>query len=399
MKKIFHLYTQAYGGLSHAAWMLALVMLINRAGSMVLPFLSIYLTASLHFGLEEAGIILTFYGLGAMAGSLIGGWLSDKIGNFLVQFLSLIIGGMFLLCLPMITTFEWLIPAVFITSLTVESLRPANTASVASYSKPENITRSYSLNRMAVNLGFSIGPALGGILATYSYELLFYTDGLTCISAGIFFFFYFRKATPRTRQKATPVNEVVKKVSPYGDLSFLLFLVLVICYAIIFFQLFNTLPLFFRQIHHLSENTIGLLLATNGLIVFIFEMILVHYFERKVAIVTMIVIGAVLSAIGYGLLNISGGIILLLVVMFLLSFGEITVMPFMVTHVINRAGKGKQGGYIGLYTLAWATAFMLAPYLGTHLAASTSFTTLWWTCSGLSVALGGLFYLNMAGRA
>lgn len=395
MKKILNLYRQAYGGLSEPAWMLAVVMLINRAGSMVLPFLSIYLTQSLNFGIRETGIVLASYGLGAMAGSLLGGWLADKIGNFLVQFLSLIIGGVLFLFLPLITQFEWLIPAVFLVSLVVESLRPANTASVASYSKPENITRSYSLNRMAVNLGFSIGPALGGLLASHSYELLFYADGVTCIFAGIFFFVYFRNRTPRPVAEIPGAIKALKHKSPYRDYTFMLFVVLVMGYAMVFFQLFNTLPLFYREEHQLSEGTIGLLLGLNGLIVFLFEMVLVHYFEKKVSIVKMVFFGALLCGASYGLLNLPGGIMLLVAAMLLLSFAEIMAMPFMVTHVINRAGKGKPGGYIGLYSLAWASAFMIAPYLGTRVVANYSFEMLWWACAGVSVLVGILFYLNL----
>lgn len=395
MTKILNLYKQAYGGLSEPAWMLAVVMLINRAGSMVLPFLSIYLTQSLKFGIRETGIVLTSYGLGAMAGSLLGGWLSDKIGNFLVQFLSLTLGGLLFLFVPLITDFEWLTVAVFVASMTVESLRPANTASIASYSKPENLTRSYSLNRMAINLGFSIGPALGGLLASHSYKLLFYADGLTCISAGVFFFIYFRNKTPRPVKETAAEKKSIKNISPYRDFSFLLFILLVCGFAIVFFQLFSTLPIFYREIHHLSEGTIGLLLGLNGLIVFLFEMILVHHFERRASIMKMIVTGTLLLGTSFALLNFANGIFILIVAVLLLSFAEIMAMPFMVTQVINKAGKGKQGSHIGLYTLAWATAFMLAPFLGTRIIANSGFDVLWWACASLTTVVSIIFYFNL----
>ena len=73
MKHIFSLYRNAYGGLSEAAWMLALMMFINRNGAMVLPFLSIYVTGHLGYSIEEAGIILGMFGLGSMIGSFSGG--------------------------------------------------------------------------------------------------------------------------------------------------------------------------------------------------------------------------------------------------------------------------------------------------------------------------------------
>src|SRR4028119_255005 len=138
MQPVINLYRKAYGGLSTPAWMLALVMFINRSGSMVVPFLSVYLTKSLHFSIAQAGIVLTFFGLGAMTGSVLGGWLSDKIGSFWVQFLSLTIGGCLFVVMSFITAFESLIAGIFVLSVIVECLRPANSASVAQYSKPEN---------------------------------------------------------------------------------------------------------------------------------------------------------------------------------------------------------------------------------------------------------------------
>ncbi len=395
MRKILTLYKNAYGDLSEAAWMLAVVMLINRAGSMVLPFLSIYLTKALGYGIREAGILLATYGLGAMAGSLTGGWLSDKIGNFWVQFLSLVLGGSFFMILPAITRFEVLLPALFLASLLVECLRPANTASVASYAKPENVTRAFSLNRMAINLGFSMGPAVGGLLAARSYALLFYVDGLTCILASIFFYFYFRKRSPRTPGAVNVLNPALKAASPYRDRTFVLFVLLTTGYAIVFFQLFNTLPIYYREVHQLSEGTIGLLLGLNGLIVFFFEMILVNYLEHRVSVMRMIIIGTLLCGLSFALLNFSSGISLLVVAIFLLSFAEIMAMPFMMTYVVRRAGEGKKGAYIGLYSLAWASAFMLAPYLGTRIIAASGFTVLWWASALFALLVAFLYYFNL----
>jgi MFS family permease len=122
---------------------------------------------------------------------------------------------------------------------------------VALYARPENVTRSFSLNRMAVNLGFSIGPALGGLLASIAYEWLFIADGVTCIAAGLFFYFYFRgkRRNPPAPPAATARNfEPEPARSPYQDLRFLAFVAFTTCYAIIFFQFFTTLPLYYRQV-------------------------------------------------------------------------------------------------------------------------------------------------------
>ncbi len=391
MQTILNLYRNAYGGLAPSSWMLALVMFINRSGSMVVPFLSVYLTQSLHFSLEQTGIILTIFGAGAMVGSLLGGWLSDRIGPFRVQLLSLLLGGGLLLVLATLKTFPLLAVGIFVMSVTVECLRPANTASVALYARPENVTRSFSLNRMAVNLGFSIGPALGGLLASIAYEWLFIADGVTCIAAGVFFYFYFRgkrRNPPAPAAEAT--FEPVPTRSPYRDPRFLAFVVFTTGYAVIFFQFFTTLPLYYRQVYGLSEAMIGLLLGFNGLMVFLFEMIVIHLIGKRPAFRQLVVLGTLLCGVSYALLNVATGMAVLVVAMILVTFSEIFAMPFMITYTINRAGEKHRGAYIGLYTLAYSVAFILAPYLGTQLVAGYGFTTLWWAAGMASVptALG-----------
>jgi MFS family permease len=296
------------------------------------------------------------------------------------------------LLLAALKTFPCWPPGVFAMSVSVECLRPANTASVAYYARPENVTRSFSLNRMAVNLGFSIGPALGGLLASIAYEWLFIADGVTCIAAGLFFYFYFRgkrRNPPAPAAEATDFEPAPTR-SPYRDPRFLAFIVFTTGYAIIFFQFFTTLPLYYRQVYGLSEAMIGLLLGFNGLLVFLFEMIVIHLIGRRPAFRRLVVLGTLLCGVSYALLNVATGMGVLVLAMILVTFSEIFAMPFMITYTINRAGEKHRGAYIGLYTLAYSVAFILAPYLGTHLVAGHGFTTLWWAAGIASVptALG-----------
>ncbi|CAN5325278.1 MFS transporter [soil metagenome] len=394
MRKIIQLYKNAYGGLSPAAWMLAVVMLINRSGSMVMPFLSVYLTKELGYDVEKAGVILGIFGLGAMAGSYLGGWLTDKIGQFKVQFLSLTIGGLMFYLLSIVRTYELLAVYIFLVSMVVDSLRPANSASVAMYAKPENVTRAFSLNRMAVNLGFSFGPALGGLLAAYSYYWLFWVDGTTCLFAGILFFFYFRK---RKAYKEEPAKKVINplqlKKTVWHDGRFLLFSIGVILFGSSFFQLFFTLPLYYREVYGLSETHIGLLLGLNGLVVFIFEMVIVYLIGKRIPGRLLIVFGCLLTGIAYVLLNLIQLPFILYISVLVVSFGEIFAMPYMITYTTERAGPKTRGSYMGLYSLTFATAFVIAPLLGTRVIAYFNFEILWWIIGVISALTALIFYL------
>ncbi|MFW5759758.1 MAG: MFS transporter [Cyclobacteriaceae bacterium] len=402
--RIIKLYKNAYGGLSEAAWILALVMFINRSGSMVLPFLGVYLTSGLHFDNKQAGLVMSMFGLGSMAGAFTGGWLTDTIGQFKVQVGSLILGSLMFFLLSGVTTYYLLVPGIFLLSLISESLRPANASSVSFYAKPENITRAFSLNRMAVNLGFSIGPALGGVVAAISFSWLFVADGITCMAAGLLFFFYFKnKPANPTRNKKINDDKTatlpLKTIPAYKDKQFLLFIVMSILFATCFFQIFTTLPLYFRQVYQLSEYTIGALLASNGLVVFLVEMVLVYTIGNRISVWKLIATGTVILGLAFIAFNFTGNLALFFVIIAAISLAEILAMPYMVTVTTKRAPVGQQGAYMGWYTFSFSSAFVLAPLLGTRIIDAYGFDTLWYAVGILAVltAIGFYFAIRWMG--
>ncbi len=243
---------------------------------MVVPFLGVYMVQHLGFSLENAGLLLSCFGIGSVVGSSLGGWLTDKFGHFKVQLFSLSgIVPLFLL-LPKLTTMPSLAAGILALSMVSDILRPANSVSLAYYSKPENVVRSFTLNRMALNLGFSIGPALGGFLAAISYDLLFYGNAIAATLAAVIFFVYFRNREGNVKEKADDGQSDVLYQSPYKDVPFLVFTFLSILFAICFFQLLSSLPLYYRQVYQLSEKSIGVILAYSGVVVFSLEMLIVH---------------------------------------------------------------------------------------------------------------------------
>lgn len=397
MKRFLDIYLDSYRGLSKPAWMLALVIFINRSGAMVLPFLGIYMTEALHFSLKEAGTVLSCFGLGAVTGSWLGGWLTDKVGHFKVQTVSLLLSVPMFCLLPLFKTVETLAVGIFILSVITDSFRPANSVSVAYYAKPENITRAFSLNRMAINLGFSIGPALGGLLAIISYSWLFYGNAIGAVLAGLLFFFYFRnrKGNENVLKKEADAAAEAKEVSPYRDKQFIWFNILTALYAICFFQLLSTLPLFYKEIHKLTEADIGILLAYSGFVVFALEMLLVHIAERKMTSAQVIILGTILCGLSFIMLVLPGKYLVLYVSMFVLCISEILVMPFVATVTVQRSGATNRGAYMGFGALAYSAAHIASPYLGTRVADFYGFDTLWIGTGVLTVFIALGFYVIM----
>lgn len=400
MKKIIQIYIDSYKGLSTASWMLAIVMLINRSGSMVLPFLGVYMTKELHFSQQNTGYVLACFGIGSIIGTTVGGWITDKIGNYKVQYLSLLASIPVFIMLPHFTSVVSLALMMLLQSAVSEMFRPANSVAITMYAKPENITRAFSLNRMAVNLGFSIGPAMGGILAAISYTLLFYVNATAAFIAAIVFIYFFRgrktnKELLLEQESLEELNEVkeVSNKSPYKDKMFLIYSVFCTLYSIAFLQLFSTLPLFYEEIVGMNEVQIGLVLGYSGLLIFLTEMLLVYLAERVFTIRETIFYGVLISALGYGILAFDHSLITIYISMTILCASEMLAMPFTSTVTAMRAGNKNKGAYMGVNGLTFAIGFIISPLLGTKVATVFGYNTLWiGTAALVFVAALGLKY-------
>lgn len=395
MKAYIKDYFKVYQGLSTPAWMLALVMLVNRSGAMVVPFLGVYMVKHLGFSLESAGMLLSCFGIGSVIGSSLGGWLTDKFGHFKVQLFSLTGVIPLFILLPELTTVTSLAGGILALSIVSDILRPANSVSLAYYSRPENVVRSFTLNRMALNLGFSIGPALGGLLAAISYNLLFYGNAIAATLAAVIFFVYFRNKKGEIKERTDLADQQIKYQSPYRDAPFLVFTFLSILFAICFFQLLSSLPLYYKEVYHLNEKSIGVILAYSGVVVFSLEMLIVHIAERRTTAANAIIIGVFCCGLAFASLLITEGIWLLYVSMFIFCIAEILAMPFMATVTLQRSNIKNRGAYMGLNSLSLSAGLIFAPFLGTKVAANYGFNVLWMATGLLMLFTAVGFYFLM----
>lgn len=390
MPALLRLYKIAYKGLSRETWFLSLVILINRSGTMVVPFMTMYATQQLGFTIAQAGFIMSFFGVGSVIGAFLGGKITDLIGYHRVQLFALFSGGVMFIIVGYLTTYISLCIGVLILSIVNESFRPANASAVAAYSVPENRTRSYSLNRLAINLGWAFGGTIGGLLAARNYHALFWVDGLTNISAAILLMMVLSKPA-EAKILITKTREVsaLAVSSAYKDKEYLGFIGLTILFAFCFFQIFTLLPVFYKTQLQISEDEIGILMALNGLLIAFIEMVLVYNLERKSNPLKFISYGVWLVAISYVLFNLlAGKFILALVSILIITVGEMLSMPFMNTYWISRSSDNNRGQYAALYSMAWATSQIASPSIGGWIADIYGFKMLFWVLFVIATIAG-----------
>ncbi|WP_027138845.1 MFS transporter [Gaetbulibacter saemankumensis] len=382
MKTLFNNYLKSFHGLSSEIWWLALITLINRAGTMVIPFLSLYLKEDLNFTNSHIGWIMSAFGLGSVAGSWLGGKLTDTFGYYKVMVYSLFSTGFLFIAMQYLNTFVSICIGIFIVMLVADSFRPAIFVALNAYSKPENKIRSLTLIRLAINLGFSAGPALGGLIITeLGYAGLFWVDGITCIIATLLMI----KVLNPKKAKVLDEIKVENPVSAYSDNIFMIFLLAMALFGIVFLQYFSTITIYYKEVHVLSEFEIGILLGLNGFLIFIFEMPLIKWLENsKYSKLGLMFFGAILTGLSLLILNLTSWSGILVVGMLLMTFGEMIAFPFSNAFAIERAKKGNQGEYMALYSISFSIAHIFGHNAGLQLTAQVGYNNTWYIITGIA---------------
>lgn len=377
LQSIFSNYINNFRGFSREIWILTLITFINRAGTMVLPFLSKYLKEDLHFDYHQVGWVMVSFGCGSMIGSWLGGKLSDKIGFYRIMVFSLFTSGILFISLQFVTSFTGLCLAMFSIMIIADMFRPAMFVSLNTYAHPENRTRALTLVRLAVNLGFAAGPAMGGlIIMGMGYKGLFWVDGISCITAIVLFRLLVKEKKREKTASHFDDTEPVKSV--FSDKPFWLFLFISFATAMVFFQFFSTLPLYHNEQYGLTEFQTGLLMSINGFLIFLFEMPIVGYFERKkVAKIKLIFFGALFITFGFYALLLKGWVGILVINLVLITFGEMFAFPFSNSFAMSRAPKGHEGRYMALYTMSFSLAHVMSSKTGMEIISRYNYTVNW----------------------
>jgi predicted MFS family arabinose efflux permease len=388
-----NLYKNAYTGLTRRIWLLAVVMFVNRCGTMVLPFMTLY-CRNIGFTTKQAGWVVAIYGLGSVAGAFIGGKTSDKVGFYKTQVFTLISGGLLFLLLGQMKTYVSICVCTFFLSMVNEAFRPANSTAIAHYSNASNRTQSFSLVRFSINIAWGVGSALGGLLAAINYKLLFWVDGFTNIGAAVLLLLLLPKVSLKEQQREpAEKKETQMASSPYRDRVFLFFIFFHIVFSLCFFQLFTTVPMFFKEGLHLNESVIGVVMALNGVVIALVEMVIVFKLEGKKPYLIFASAGSVVMALSYFMLNLAvlDGLFVAILSTLTVTLAEMVTLPFMNSYYISRSNESNRGSYAALYTMGWSVAQVIGSSTGAVIAYSIGFENLWWIIGGLSLVASSGF--------
>jgi MFS family permease len=365
------------GALPKSIWIHFTATLVNRMGTMAIPFLVLYLTRELGFTPEHAGLMLGLYGVAALVVSPFLGRLADRVGHVRTMKVSLLTSGFVLLAYPLARTPGSVVAATIVLAITAEAFRPASMSVLTDLAPPHQRKAAFAVNRLAVNLGMSVGPAIGGILATVDFPAIFRVDGATSL-AGFAVLALTGFSVSEHRRGSTAPGEAEPAMSRPGwsNLALLGFLGCCIPVAMVFFQHEGALPLDLVRGLGLSPAFFGGLFTINTMMIVFLEVRLnlatAHWTHRR-----SMALGGIFLAVGFGALAFSrtGWSVAGTVVIW--TVGEMILLPSMSNYVADLAPVDRRGEYMGLYSMAWGVAFGVGPWLGTLVLAHYGRVILW----------------------
>lgn len=364
---------------------------------MVLPFLTLYLTVDRRLPASTAGLAITIYGISAIVIAPLSGRLSDRLGALRIMKTSLVLTGMVLLIFSFVHSLTGIFAVTAVWAITSEAFRPPSMAIIGELAGPQQRKSAFALTRLAINLGMSIGPVVGGFLAIHSFKLLFYVDGATSLLAGALIAIlpwrqFNRQALEKDLQKPIRYSGVLR------DRVFIYFLLAMIPIELVFFQQLAAMPLFLVRDLHMTEASFGALLAINTVIIILVEVALnaaMADWSHRYAIS----LGALLVGTGFGALIFVNSVSAAAATVVIWTFGEMILLPASSAFVSDIAPSKQAGAYMGLYTMGFSVALAIGPWLGTQILEHYGSGAVWigtFVCGCVTTAT--IWFLPAIGR-
>lgn len=364
-------FLEAYKGINRTVWIFTVVMFINRVGAMVMPFLSIWLKEEINLSLAQTGLLIGVMGAGIIAGSYLGGFLSQKIGSLKTIKLSLLLMGIFLILVYYSSDIVVLSVLLFILGCVQEWTRPATLYFFTQSLKPENLPKASALYRLAVNIAFAVGTTLGGLLTAISYAALFWVDAITCWFALIFILVALKGFNDKKEtEKQKNIN------SGKTNLRIFYFITIILFYYTLFFVFFNSYPLYLKDFCKIDESTIGILISGNAVIIILFEIQLVNFIGKKNLNTRAVGVGLLVGALSVLTLLSGTSLTTQIIFIILLTISEMLCLPYL-WAIAAYLGKESNKNIITWYSFFGSVAFMISPVITNFVAEKSGYDIAW----------------------
>ena len=390
-----------YGEYPSNFWVLIATAFIDRlGGALIFPFLALYITFKFSVGMTEVGKIFAVFAFASLCGNLLGGALTDKFGRKGMMIFGLVMSATSSLLMMFVNDLRLFYGIAFMVGLLADAGGPAGQAMLADILPEKQRAEGFGVLRVAINLAVTIGPAVGGLLASYSYLYLFIIDAITSlITAAIVF-----TRLPETRPaptEAQPEQTLLQGLRGYfqvlKDRAYMAFIFVSALAVIVYMQMNTTLSVYLRDVHQIPPQGYGYILSLNaGMVV-----VLQFWISRRVSKrppMLMMAFGTLFYAVGFAMYGFVASFALFLLAMVVITIGEMITSPTAQALAAGFAPESMRGRYLAVFGFAWLVPSAIGP-LGAGLIMD-NFDPRWvWYLCGLLASASTIGYLMLQGKA
>ncbi len=335
-------------------WVVVSVHFIDKVGgTLVFPFFALYITRKFQVGMTEAGILLGVLSLSGIAGAMIGGGLTDRLGRRKLILFGLVFSAMSSLALGLVNDFRWLYPVAVLVGLLSDVGGPAHSAMIADILAKEQRQEGFGILRVVGNMAWLVGPTIGGFVARTSFFALFVIDAtMSCVVAALFYFLM-----PETKPEPHPEHRHEGFLETFRnyhlvlrDRGFMAFLVACILMGVVYIQMYSSLSVYLRDGHGIQPQAYGFLLTSSAITVILFQIWVMSLLKSRPPFL-MMALGTLFYMIGFGMFGFVSAYALFVLAVFIITIGEMIVMPTGQALAANFARIDMRGRYMAMYDL------------------------------------------------
>ncbi len=388
---------RATAGYPRQFWFLFWGGMVSAAGgSMVWPFLTIYMRQRLDVPLTTVALLLTLNSVVGLVTTMIAGPLVDRFGRKGAMVSSLAVGSLTFIGMSAAGTLGAWAALMVVNGAFGPLYRVGSNSMVADLIEPERRASAYALLRLIVNLGIAFGPSVGGFLAVISYTLAFYVAAAAHAAFTLLILFFIKETMPQ----ATEAPGEAVGLAGYGqvlrDRPFLAFCGVYTLAGMAYSLMMVLLPVYAKENFGVPESQYGFIMATNATMVVLFQYAITRITERH-HYLPVLAVGSLFYAVGVGSVALGRNFPTFLISMVILTIGEMIMIPTSTALTANLAPPTMRGRYMSIYGLTWGVGFATGPVLGGFLNDQIAPVAIWY--GGLVMGLVAALGFGLLGRA
>ena len=379
-------------------WMLMGINFINFLGNnLIFPFFALYISKKFGASMTEVGLLFTFFTIAGFIGSTIGGAMTDRFGRKSMLIFNLITSALFNLAMGFSPSLYFCYGIALVGGTIASAGGPAGQAMIADLVPEEKRAGAFGIFRVVFNTAVAIGVAVGGLVATHSFLLLFIADAVISSICAVLVYLFLKETKPEAKPgqaKESLGTTFAGYLDVLKDKAYMIFIGAAFLAWLVAQNFSTTLGVFLRDVKGVPESGYGMLISMNAVIVILFQIPLTRRIEKFKPMV-MMAIGSSLFAIGYLSYAFTKSYVQYALAMVVITIGELIFEPVRQASVASFAPEQMRGRYMAIEGHSISIAYAIGPLLAGRVFDSGSPNWLWYS-AGMIGTISVMTFLILA---